>query len=354
MTPAKKVRILSLDGGGMRGIIPATVIKYVEKKLIEVSGNKNSRIADYFDLIVGTSTGGILTCFYLMPPESVDKRAPTTQYTASEALDFYVNKGYEIFNASKFNKWGGLRTVINSTRFSATNIERIFKETFGNATIAELIKPCLVTAYNLNKKQAIFFNSREPEYQKRNYYVRDVVRSTSAAPTYFAPAKIKNIITGERLVNVDGGVFANNPAMCAYAEACDMDFDGVCPEPEDIMMLSIGTGGGTYNLPNLKKSADWSVLKWAKSIPDIMMDGSIEMVNYQMKNMFSANKKEHLKNYKRINVPLNKRNYSPDMADASPENIQALQQAGQNTLNAALEGTDNELGLDDFIEVLAK
>ena len=72
----KKVRILSLDGGGMRGIIPATVLEYVENKIIEITKNKNARLADYFDLVAGTSTGGILSAFYLTPSKALFNEDP--------------------------------------------------------------------------------------------------------------------------------------------------------------------------------------------------------------------------------------------------------------------------------------
>jgi patatin-like phospholipase/acyl hydrolase len=183
--------------------------------------------------------------------------------------------------------------------------------------------------------------------------VRDVVRSTSAAPTYFTPAKIKNLASNEPMVNVDGGVFANNPAMCAYAECRDTEFVDVgSPEAKDMLLLSIGTGGGQFDLPNLGKSGDWSVLNWAKSIPEIMMDGSIDTVDYQMKHLFGSLAVEYRKNYKRIDVPLENRTYSSNMADASPKNIEALKQAGKATLDAALKLNDDELGLDAFIELL--
>jgi patatin-like phospholipase/acyl hydrolase len=101
----RKIRILSIDGGGIRGVIPAVVMEYVEEKLIELSGNPDARIADYFDLFVGTSTGGILSCFYLTP----DEGGKRPKYRAAQATEFYSLQGYSIFNASKRSNWGGLR-----------------------------------------------------------------------------------------------------------------------------------------------------------------------------------------------------------------------------------------------------
>ena len=349
----KKVRILSLDGGGMRGIIPATIVEYIENKLIEKTKNPNARIADYFDIIVGTSTGGILSCFYLTPNPEKGKNLPNAKYTAAQALEFYSKKGYSIFNKSKRKSWFGFRQLVNSTQYKPQIIENIFKEEFGNLKMNELLKPCTVTTYDMASKSSFFFSSKETEKKKRDFYVRDVVRSTSAAPTYFSPAKIKNLATNKKMVNIDGGVFANNPTMCAYAECRDTNFEQKNnPSAKDMLILSIGTGGGQFGLPKVETSREWGVINWAKSIPEIMMDGSIDTVDYQMKHLFATLDKEFIKNYKRIDVPLDKRTYSSDMADASPENIDALKKAGKETLNKALKSSENEYGLDDFIEQL--
>lgn len=349
----KKVRVLSLDGGGMRGIIPATVMEYIEKKLQEKTENPNARIADYFDIIVGTSTGGILSCFYLTPNPAKGKNLPNAKYTAAQALEFYSEKGYSIFNKSKHKSWLGFRQLVNSTQYKPEVIEAIFKEEFGNLKLTDLLRKCLVTTYNIENKSSFFFSNKEGEDKKRSFYVRDVVRSTSAAPTYFPPAEITNLATNKKMINIDGGVFANNPTMCAYAECRNSKFPQLeFPSAKDMLILSIGTGGGQFELKDVNKSAKWSVINWAKSIPNIMMDGSIDTVDYQLKLLFQTLEDEHKFNYKRIDVPLGKRTYSPDMADASPENINALKQAGKDALEDALLSKQKELDLDKFIDKL--
>ena len=352
----KKVRILSIDGGGIRGIIPASVLKYVEEQFIKKSKNPNARIADYFDMIVGTSTGGILTCFYLTPNFANEKDKPSARYTAAQALDFYVAKGYDIFNKSKIRNWLGIRSLFNATRYSPKALEKLAMSTFEDGKLSDLLKPCLVTTYNLKSKSAFFFSSRESADKEREFLVRDVVRSTSAAPTYFPSAKIRNLATNEKMINLDGGVFANNPSMCAYAEARDTIFDRLSktktPTAKDLLVLSIGTGAGQMKLPNVEKSGSWGLVNWAKSIPEIMMDGSVDTVAYQMKNLFGSLKKEEQLNYKRIDVPLEDRDYAGDMADATKENIDKLLIAGEKTIEAAKIGNDHEHGLDAFIELL--
>lgn len=365
METRKKVRILSLDGGGIRGVIPATVMQYVEQKLVEITKDPNARIADYFDMIVGTSTGGILACYYLAPSGSTE--GPVSKYTAEQALSIYAARGGEIFNEAKKKSWFGVRQLFNATRFSPDNIEKIFKEVFGDLQLQELLKPCIVTTYNMHSGESVFFNSRESadKVESRRYYVRDVVRSTSAAPTYFPPAQISNLATGQKMVNIDGGVFANNPSMCAFVEANTTSFPQLGlhePTAKDILLLSIGTGSLPLKFEKPASTAGtWGVIGWAKSIPDIMMDGGLDTVNYQMEQLFrSLDDETDRKNYKRVNIPESMRKdaaqgkppYNSDMSDASPENIAKLKTAGLKALEDANTARKGEMTLDDFIKAI--
>ncbi len=359
MPTEKKVKILSLDGGGIRGIIPATVMVHIEERLKYFSNNPDARIADYFDMIVGTSTGAILGCYYLVPDP---------KFTAQRALNLYVNKGYEIFNQSKKNGLLGVRQLFDATKFNPKNIERIFKEELGDLKLNDLIKPCIVTTYDMISGSSVFFSSRDNQ-SENDFYLRDVLRSTSAAPTYFPPAVIKNLAEkNEKLatmVNLDGGVFANNPALCAYAEVRSKNsklFESDI-KSDKMMMLSIGTGAIPSTYEATKKPGDWGVVKWAKSAPDIMMDGALDTVNYQIKKIFGVDDdKNYSDNFVRVDFPTKLRKkdnqgnypYSSDMSDASPENIEKLQKAGALTIKIANEekGQDDLGPLDRFVKAL--
>jgi uncharacterized protein len=349
MENKKKVRILSLDGGGIRGIIPATVIKYAEEYLQKkVPG---TTIANHFDLIAGTSTGGILTGIYLTPQDDAKEKA---KYTASEALDFYVKEGYQIFNESKLSNFIRLWGLLNATRYSPRNLERLLKEKLGDVLLSELMKPCLITTYNMTNKSAFFFTSRE-DTTKREFLVRDVLRSTSAAPTYFPPAKIKNLApdgdqSSAHMINLDGGVFANNPMMCAYAEARNTNFkerNNNEPTASDMYILSLGTGGGGFELKNTERSNKWGLLKWGTVITSIMMDGSVDTVAFQMNEIHGTLQPGDPGNYLRVDAPQDARDYNSDMADASPENIDKLLKAGEKTLEYA-----KTHGLNEFLDGL--
>ncbi|MBL3655530.1 patatin-like phospholipase family protein [Fulvivirga sediminis] len=345
----KKVRILSLDGGGIRGVISAFVLKYAEEYLQEKA--PGTSLSDHFDLIAGTSTGGILTGIYLAPESEGSKRA---KFSANDALKFYVDEGFNIFNKSQRSSWKRFWGLGNATSFDSTYLRELLQDKLGDMHMSDLLKPCLIPTYNMNTKSSFFFISRE-DRAKREFYVRDALISTASAPTYFPPVKIKNIAPSPcaeemQLLNIDGGVFANNPLMCAYAEArssCFEERNNECPTAEDMYILSIGTGGGVFDIPGISKSHKWSLLKWAKTVPEIMMDGSADTVTYQMNRVYGTLKPDAMGDFLRIDTPDQYRTYNPDMTDASEKNIDQLLRAAEKTLVCAQKN-----GLDAFLDGL--
>ncbi len=302
-------KILSIDGGGIRGIVPGTILTYLENKLQELSNNPNARISDYFDLIAGTSTGGILTLALLCPDS--EGRA---KYSAKEAVDFYLKSGTEIFSIpirKRICTIGGLL----DEKYPKYNIEKKFEEYFGNTKLSELIKPCLITSYNTQKREEVFFNQND---NKEDYFIKHIARATSAAPTYFEPAYIKSI-NGEYQPFIDGGVFANNPAMCAIVEITK--FKPV-PKLNEIFMLSIGTGRSRKNEKKYlyKKVKKLGLIGWVKPLIDIMMSSNSETVNYQIKKIFDNTGSSN--NLFRLQTELINANL--DMDNASQKNINNL------------------------------
>ena len=347
----KKVRVLSLDGGGIRGLISAIVMDYVERRAAEMTNNPELRIADLFDMAVGTSTGGILVCFYLTP----DSKAPfQAKYTANQALKFYEVHGWEIFNNSRYKRWLGTRMWFRAARYKSKVLEALGQDLFGDTQMNDLLKPCVIPTYDLMMQEPYFLSNMDSNEREENFYVKDVIRSTSAMPTYFSPAQVQSPETGKCMVNIDGGIFANNPALCAYTKCRKSIFPQQnYPKAQDILLFSVGTGRLNMNLPNVIKSYRWGVLDWMKTLPELMMDGSFEtIVDFHMHNLFWHHDSNRRFNYKRVDVPFNSRKYSVDMADASPKNIKALKAAGKTTLKAALKQGDNQYGLDKFIELL--
>lgn len=322
----KLTRILSIDGGGIRGIIPGQVLVALEKKLQEKSKNPKTRIADHFDLLAGTSTGGILTCIYLCP----DRKNPSRpRFSAQEAVNLYLEKGGKIFDVSwlqKIRSAGGLR----DEKFSAKEIEKALKSYFGNLKLSELLKPCLITSYEISNRYTHFFTQHDAKKSKSyDFLVRDLARATSAAPTYFEAARIRSAVNKSYPL-IDGGVFANNPALCAYGEARNLfkrQGSNKHITAKNMMIVSLGTGQVKKPYP-FNKAKDWGMIEWIKPLIDIMMSGASETVDYQLKQIYDAVGSPG--QYLRI-TPESLGRANPDMDDASEKNLRALKKVGNDT-----------------------
>jgi len=330
----RKVNILSIDGGGIRGIIPAVILNHIEQGLQKRTGNPDATLADYFDLVAGTSAGGILACYYLLPP--VPGQNCLSRYFASDAVEMYAKHGMEIFNR-KFLRFGVARE-----KYEAAGLEKVLKECMGDATLAQSRKNCIITAYDATRRKALLFTSPEArKYEHRNYLLRDVARATSAAPTYFELAAIKSM-GGAMSYLIDGAVYAGNPAMCAAVEANKTIFDACAnPAVNDIYMVSVGTGKErkTYDY---RKAKDWGAIGWARPMIDILLSASAEVVDYQMQQLFKVARCSDC--YVRLEPELGKA--KPEMDDASNENIRQLIDAGACFIK------DNANKLDRIVEQL--
>jgi patatin-like phospholipase/acyl hydrolase len=319
-------RILSIDGGGIRGILPGQILVELEKKLQQFSGDPQKRIADYFDLIAGTSTGGILTCLYLYPDE---KKPSRPLFTAEDAVNLYLKNGGGIFKESTI-RLDGMR----QEKYPVVAIEALLKRYFKNTRLSDLLKPCLITSYNIYARSTHFFTQHDAKKDKEyDFYVHDVARGTSAAPTYFEPASVTSL-SGIPYPLVDGGVFASNPSLCAYAEAREKFKPSGGKEKMDMFMVSIGTGSKKESYA-YDKAKGWGKLGWVKPVLDIMLSGASETVDFQLKHIFDAIGCGDT--YFRISPDIGKA--SIEMDDASPANLKALKDAG----NAAAQQYDKQL-----------
>lgn len=311
----RKFRILSIDGGGIRGILPGQILVAVEKILQELSGRATARLADVFDLMAGTSTGGILTCCYLTPKPG-GKRP---RFSAQQAVDLYLKRGHEVFDLSF---WQRVRSAggLSDEKYSATGLENALADYFGDSKLQDLLRPSLITAYDIENRKAHFFRQHRAKKSSRyDFRVKDVARATSAAPTYFEAAQVKSI-DNTTYALIDGGMFANNPTLCAYAEARNRPGR---PTAKDMLILSIGTGVVEKPYPyDLAK--DWGALEWIKPALDIMMSGVSETVDYQLKQIYDAVNRPN--QYLRITPQLGEA--SPELDDVSPENLIRLRDAG--------------------------
>ena len=197
-------KVLSIDGGGIRGIIPAMVLAEIERR----TGKLTSEV---FDLVAGTSTGGILALGLTKPGQG-----GKAQYSAETLIELYETEGGKIFDLSV---WHQLQSVggFAEEKYPSKGIEEVAKRYFDDVPLAEALTEVLVTAYEIERRGPWFFKRRHARDQDRkgdNFLMREVARATSAAPTYFEPLQLEWGPYGERAF-IDGGVHSNNPAMCA-------------------------------------------------------------------------------------------------------------------------------------------
>jgi patatin-like phospholipase/acyl hydrolase len=296
---ADPLRVLSIDGGGIRGLIPALV-------LAELEDRSGRRVADLFDLVAGTSTGGIIALALTMPAQDGSPR-----WRASDLVELYATEGPHIFHASLFDRVRSGGGVLDE-RYPADGIETALAHYFGEARLSQTPASVdvLVSAYETRMRSPFFFRSQrarvDPSYDFR---LREVARATSAAPTYFEPLRLVNEADSQAYSLIDGGVFANNPAMCALADALAGHVD------REVTMLSLGTGALTRPLP-WEQIKDWGLAGWARPLIDVIFDGVSDTIDFQVRQVLGEG------GYWRLQTELTRA--SDDLDDSRPGNLELL------------------------------
>jgi uncharacterized protein len=295
------VRVLSIDGGGIRGLIPALVLAEIEQR-------SGKRAFELFDLIAGTSTGGILACA-LCAPDALP---------AEQLVGLYVEEGPNIFDRSLGQRIRSAEGLLDE-KYDSADLDRALERFLADKRLAETKPDLIVPAYNMGDPGPYFFKSRKAREEGEDFTLAEVARATSAAPTYFEPFELE----GQALV--DGGVFAANPAMCAVAEVLRFQ-----PAAE-IALLSLGTGQRTRKR-SFAEVQDWGLVEWAKPILDVVFDGASDAVDYQLRHMLDERR------YWRLQVELTRA--SDDLDDASERNLRELRGHAQQLIAARSSDID--------------
>lgn len=305
------VRILSIDGGGIRGIIPGLVLKYIEDRT-------QKSISELFHMVSGTSTGGILACTLTAPVHNGKPRK------CSEIVDLYRKRGKDIFEKSFWKGFGSLGGMVDE-KYNAENLEKVLMDYLGTTRLSDISQDLLVTSYDLHKRKPSFFKSWKARGEQlapgetaaeRDFYLHEVARATSAAPTYFEPAYFEK--DGETLPLVDGGVFANNPAMCSLASARKL-----YPNRSRFLIVSLGTGETQRTIP-YEDAKDWGLIGWARPLLYILFDGVSDAVHYQLSQEFK--RQDYFRFQTDLSNDFDDENApNDDMDDARPENIRKLE-----------------------------
>lgn len=312
--------ILSIDGGGIRGIIPAAILEYLETKIQDILGDDRVRIGNLFDFVAGTSTGSIVGALMLIPKDNIkegDLIRP--KYKMSEIVKMYVELGDTVFESSF---WHNVKTCwgIFGPKFPASNIEDPLFLYTDHCKLGDLIKPCMFSGYDIDKRRVNFYTNSDESRKYVNYYVKDVVRGSTSIPSYFPPAFFKDGMEANTIV--DGGMFANNPSLAAYIEVSKTVFNGKVNrfDPNELIVVSLGTGDFKQKSYPYNKTKRWGKAEWVLPILDILLTSHAEVTHYEMNKLFSVY--DALHNYKRINPTITKG--SPSALDSSRKNISNL------------------------------
>lgn len=301
----KTARILAIDGGGIRGLYAAYLLQAIEERT-------QKPLSSVFDVIAGTSTGGILA-LGLTTPNDTGK----PKFSARDLIKLYETQGDKIFYSSiarQITTLGGL----GQNKYSSDGLNKLLHEYFGNTTLSQSLTNVMVTSYNIEEARPYFFRSDQAkEDLSADHYLVQAARATSAAPTYFSPAHF-SARDGKQYTLVDGGIIANNPSLDALLLA-----KLLYPEAKDYFLVSIGTGdlrkGLAYD--QIGKQGE---LGWLAEIVNVMMDGNSILNDERMQALLNG----PMQRYYRLQWPFPPENGAMD--NVSEDNIKAIKRIAQD------------------------
>ena len=333
--------ILSIDGGGMRGIIPAYILSKIDA-LVKERGDKRPLYA-HFDLVAGTSTGALLALGLTAPAGKSALRRDSLEpfkvfethrkwllkkeerfkgyilpSTAPDSLsDFYLRHGSRIFPRTTLNALSQLFQV----KYDEKPLEAFLLEQLGHIRLDEALSPTLAVAYDCPNARPYVFRS----YDSHGYLSREAARASTAAPLYFPPAIISDRQTGEKLILSDGGLVANNPAMIAYIEA-----KRLYPDADEFRILSLSTCKRAFSFDPSRISG--GAASWASNITRVYSNAQENLVNEEIASMNDVR-------YLRIYSDVLERRIALD--DTSKESLDLLQRGAEKAYEnqrAEIEG----------------
>lgn len=303
--------ILSIDGGGIRGVIPAIVLSAIEERT-------STPIHGLFDVIAGTSTGGILALGLTCPAASGGAR-----FTAAELVEMYRQEGKAIFP----HEFLGRVRQLFGPKYPERGRREVLGKRFEGARLRDALTEVIVTSYDIEGRKPVFFRTTPAKQSPdtHDFAMRDVALATSAAPTYFRPVRLPGLGSTGELVLVDGGVFANNPGMCGFVDKTTAQ-----GRRQGTMMVSLGTGELTRAL-SYRSAKRWGLIGWGLRILNVVFDGVTEAVEYELGTLLGED-------YHRFQVRLT--DAEEPMDDAKPPNVRALVELAEKLVRDRREEID--------------
>ncbi|CAH2042617.1 unnamed protein product, partial [Thlaspi arvense] len=342
------ITVLSIDGGGIRGIIPGIILAFLESELQKLDGEE-ARISDYFDIIAGTSTGGLVTAMLTAPDEN---NRPL--FDAKGIKDFYLEHCPNIFPQT----WHPcpLAKALSGPKYDGQYLHRLVREKLRTTKLHQTLTNIAIPTFDIKRLQPIIFSTYEVKDKPcMDALLSDICISTSAAPTYL-PAhsfKTKDPDGKEKEFDlIDGGVAANNPTLVAIREVTKEVMRGSSDyfaiDYGRLLVISLGTGSHKVEEKfNADTAAKWGLLGWLHNcgttpIVDVFSQASSDMVDYHLNVMFQARHSE--KNYLRIQDDTLTGHVS-SVDKATKENMNELVKVGERLLEKPVSRINLETGL---------
>lgn len=299
------IRILSICGGGIRGIIPTHVLQYLEK-------TSKKPIAELFDIIVGTSTGAIASVVLTVP--GIDNKP---LYSTQDLLNFYNQDGQKIFYNPWYHRLLTLDGLIGP-KYKTSSRYAVLKKYIGETYNDQLLNNVVIPTYAIEEEKPIlFFNWQSTKAEDANYAVVDLLMSAISPPGLF-PSVVFGM-KGKRFVLVDGAVYANNPELAASLIAMSL-----YPNKKYIL-VSLGTGSTDTILPSLN-TVDWGMFQWSKNIISLLLNSTMKFNEFILQKLFPF----PLAIY-HFDTKLG--GFDVSLDDVSPRNIQKLNKKGSRLVS---------------------
>ncbi|KAL6227333.1 hypothetical protein ACLB2K_001292 [Fragaria x ananassa] len=354
------ITVLSIDGGGIRGIIPGVLLTYLESQLQHLDG-EDARIADYFDVISGTSTGGLITAMLAAPDEN---NRPL--YAAKDIVPFYLDNCPKIFPQSRglCATVTDLVKVLIGPKYDGKYLHKLIRSIVGDKRLSQTLTNVIIPTFDIKTLLPVIFSSYQvASYPVKNAKLSDICIGTSAAPTYFPAHYFENHQQGEtnKFNLIDGGVAANNPALVAITEVTKQimrknpDFSEVQPLElyERFLLITLGTGSNKSELRySAKMASKWGILSWlyddgSSPLVNSYNEASSDMVAYHNCAIFEALQSEN--NYLRIDDDTLTGDLS-SVDKATKENLENLVEVGEQLLKKQVSRMNLDTGLYEPVE----